>query len=365
MPKHWRPARAAISRPLGAAYVESTRPRTGHTPRFIDKMPLNFFYAPLIHRALPHAKIICLRRNPLDTCLSNYRQLFATSFSYYNYAYDLLDTGRYYAAFDALTAHWRATPTEELPRGSLRGRRRPHRARSAPARRVLRAALGSRGASPSRTTPRPSRRRAPCRSVNRSTVRASSGGGTTSASLRRCAHCSPTPACCEPFARLPAVAPVNSSFTLNADSSSLVTLEPASVWRRLAAFCYDLLLVAALVFCFTLVVLAARLGAPVPPGSWWFPLCLVGDRDGVLLRLLGARRPNRRHARVAHSRRRATTAARSTWRRAAARFVRGARRRVCRPASDCGGASSTAAGAAGTTAGRARESCGPSRRAKR
>jgi hypothetical protein len=41
--------------------------------------------------------------------LSNYRQLFATSFSYYNYAYDLLDTGRYYTAFDRLSAHWRAT----------------------------------------------------------------------------------------------------------------------------------------------------------------------------------------------------------------------------------------------------------------
>ena len=52
-------------------------------------------------------------------------------------------------------------------------------------------------------------------------------------------------------------------------------LEPASVWRRLAAFCYDLLLLAALVFCFTLLVLAVRLGAAVPPGSWWFPLCLL------------------------------------------------------------------------------------------
>jgi len=91
---------------VGAAYVESTRPRTGHKERFIDKMPLNFFYAPLIRRCLPNAKIVCLRRNPLDTCLSNYRQLFATSFSYYNYAYDLLDTGRYYAAFDALTKLW-------------------------------------------------------------------------------------------------------------------------------------------------------------------------------------------------------------------------------------------------------------------
>jgi tetratricopeptide (TPR) repeat protein len=97
---------------IGAAYIESTRPRTGHKPRFIDKMPLNFFYAPLINRALPNAKIICLRRNPLDTCLSNYRQLFATSFSYYDYAYDLLDTGRYYIAFEALRAHWRAAIPE-------------------------------------------------------------------------------------------------------------------------------------------------------------------------------------------------------------------------------------------------------------
>lgn len=52
--------------------------------------------------------------------------------------------------------------------------------------------------------------------------------------------------------------------------------QPAPLWRRLAAFCYDLLLVTALVFCFTLVVLAIRLGAAVPPGGWWFPASLVG-----------------------------------------------------------------------------------------
>jgi tetratricopeptide (TPR) repeat protein len=94
---------------LGRIYVESTRPRTGHTERFIDKMPLNFFYAAIIRRALPNAKIVCLRRNPLDTCLSNYRQLFATGFSYYNYAYDLLDTGRYFAAFAELADLWSRT----------------------------------------------------------------------------------------------------------------------------------------------------------------------------------------------------------------------------------------------------------------
>ena len=96
---------------VGQDYLESTRPRTGHTAHFIDKMPLNFLYAGLIHRALPRAKIICLRRNPLDSCLSNYRQLFATAFSYYNYSYDLLDTGRYYIAFDALARHW----TQSIP----------------------------------------------------------------------------------------------------------------------------------------------------------------------------------------------------------------------------------------------------------
>ena len=91
---------------LGKRYVESTRPRTGNTPRFIDKLPLNFFYVDLIRRALPAAKIICVRRDPLDTCLSNYRQLFSTAFSHYDYAYDLLDTGRFYLAFDALASEW-------------------------------------------------------------------------------------------------------------------------------------------------------------------------------------------------------------------------------------------------------------------
>lgn len=98
-------ARADLSR-LGDAYLESTRPRTGHTPHFIDKLPHNFLYLGLIRRALPGARIICLRRDPMDTCLSNYRQLFATQFRYYHYNYELLDCGRYYIEFDRLMRHW-------------------------------------------------------------------------------------------------------------------------------------------------------------------------------------------------------------------------------------------------------------------
>jgi|SaaInl5LU_22_DNA_1037371.scaffolds.fasta_scaffold07611_5 tetratricopeptide (TPR) repeat protein len=87
---------------LGDEYVESTRPRTGHTKHFIDKMPLNVFYVPHILKALPKAKVVCILRNPMDTCLSNYRQLFSTKYPYYNYAYDLESTAKYVVGFNRL-----------------------------------------------------------------------------------------------------------------------------------------------------------------------------------------------------------------------------------------------------------------------
>ena len=91
---------------LGRSYIDSTRPRTGNTPYFTDKLPLNFLYIGLIKRALPNAKIICLRRDPMDVCLSNYRQLFATNFRYYFYNLNILDCGRYYIEFDHLMQYW-------------------------------------------------------------------------------------------------------------------------------------------------------------------------------------------------------------------------------------------------------------------
>jgi tetratricopeptide (TPR) repeat protein len=92
---------------LGSAYIDSTRPRTGHSQHFIDKLPLNFVFLGLIKLALPNAKLICLRRDPMDTCLSNYRQMFAVNFKHYKYNLDLLDCGRYYIQFDQLMQHWR------------------------------------------------------------------------------------------------------------------------------------------------------------------------------------------------------------------------------------------------------------------
>jgi tetratricopeptide (TPR) repeat protein len=92
---------------LGRLYLDlaaSHRRRTNL--RFIDKLPLNFFYAGFIARALPHAKIIVLRRHPLDSVWSNYKHLFGMKFSYYNYSFDLLDTAAYYVLFDRLIKFW-------------------------------------------------------------------------------------------------------------------------------------------------------------------------------------------------------------------------------------------------------------------
>jgi tetratricopeptide (TPR) repeat protein len=91
---------------LGKAYIESTRAITGETAKFVDKMPLNVLYVGFILQALPKAKIVCLDRNPLDTIVSNFRQLFAVNQSYYSYSYDLETTTEFYLLFKQLATLW-------------------------------------------------------------------------------------------------------------------------------------------------------------------------------------------------------------------------------------------------------------------
>lgn len=92
---------------VGKRYMEATRPLARGAGRFVDKMPLNFFYAALILKALPNARIVTLRRGAMDSCLSNYRQLFSTQFSYYNYTFGFESTAHFYRGFDSLMTHWR------------------------------------------------------------------------------------------------------------------------------------------------------------------------------------------------------------------------------------------------------------------
>lgn len=92
---------------IGAAYMKHTEELARGAPRITDKMPLNFFYAGLIHRALPNARIVALRRGAMDSCISNYRQLLTVQHSYYHYTYDLEKTAAFYRQFDSLMSFWR------------------------------------------------------------------------------------------------------------------------------------------------------------------------------------------------------------------------------------------------------------------
>jgi hypothetical protein len=97
---------------IGHDYLARARHhRRREGARFIDKFPGNFQYAGFIAQALPQARIVCLRRHPMDTVLSNFRNLFAISSRYYDYSYDLIDIARYYARFHRLMAFWQ----EALP----------------------------------------------------------------------------------------------------------------------------------------------------------------------------------------------------------------------------------------------------------
>jgi tetratricopeptide (TPR) repeat protein len=97
---------------LGAKYVVGLRERHASAERITDKMPANFLALGLIHLMLPNARIVHVRRNAVDTCVSNITKLFKNGQSH---SYNLVELGRFYLAYDRLMAHWRAV----LPAGAF------------------------------------------------------------------------------------------------------------------------------------------------------------------------------------------------------------------------------------------------------
>ena len=82
---------------LGAQYIERTRAyRVTDKPHFTDKMPANWLYVGVIRLALPNAKIIDVRRHPLDCCFSNWKQLYGKGLEH---SYSMENMGRYYADY--------------------------------------------------------------------------------------------------------------------------------------------------------------------------------------------------------------------------------------------------------------------------
>jgi tetratricopeptide (TPR) repeat protein len=91
-------------RALGQAYLATTRAMRGTRPRFVDKLPTNYLYLPLILKALPRAKVVHLRRHPMDAAFASYKQLFADA---YPHSYDQQEMARHHARYWHLMNVWR------------------------------------------------------------------------------------------------------------------------------------------------------------------------------------------------------------------------------------------------------------------
>jgi tetratricopeptide (TPR) repeat protein len=89
---------------LGRQYVEAVAQLAPDARRIIDKLPLNFYFAGLIHLMLPNARILHIRRDPLDTCLSCHTTLFREPM---RFVHDQAELGRFHRAYRRLMDHWR------------------------------------------------------------------------------------------------------------------------------------------------------------------------------------------------------------------------------------------------------------------
>lgn len=84
-------------------YVAEGRSLAGAASHLTDKLPGNFQLIGCILQALPDARIVHMRRDPMDLCFANLRELFAEGVGY-TYAFD--DLARYHACYRDLMRHW-------------------------------------------------------------------------------------------------------------------------------------------------------------------------------------------------------------------------------------------------------------------
>jgi hypothetical protein len=92
-------------RPLAEAYLTAMRKRGWKgAPRFVDKTLENYLRVGLIHLMFPRAVILHSVRDPVDTCLACFRQLFTTG---EQTLYDLREIGEAYVRYRRMMDHWR------------------------------------------------------------------------------------------------------------------------------------------------------------------------------------------------------------------------------------------------------------------
>jgi tetratricopeptide (TPR) repeat protein len=95
---------ATFYKRVGTSYLEALRELGWDgRPRVIDKMLGNYINVGTIQLALPNAIVLHSVRDPVDTCLSSFRQLFGRK---NETSYDLAAIGRQYRRYREMIAHW-------------------------------------------------------------------------------------------------------------------------------------------------------------------------------------------------------------------------------------------------------------------
>ena len=93
-------------RELGERYLKQTQWRAQGRTWYVDKLPANIRMVGFIRRALPHAPILHMVRDPMDTCFSNYKAMFGNISPY---SYELGALAHYFGQYTRLARHWNAT----------------------------------------------------------------------------------------------------------------------------------------------------------------------------------------------------------------------------------------------------------------
>jgi tetratricopeptide (TPR) repeat protein len=107
-----KPVGGPLQGKLANSYLQVLAAQAPDGARVVDKATSNTDCLGLIHAVFPKARMIYVRRDPIDTCLSCYFQQFSPDL---DFAMDLSDLAHFYAEHQRLLAHWRSV----LPPGAL------------------------------------------------------------------------------------------------------------------------------------------------------------------------------------------------------------------------------------------------------
>jgi tetratricopeptide (TPR) repeat protein len=102
----------SLRRKLSQAYLSTLSRQPDQAQRVVDKSTYNTDYLGLIHSVFPNARILYVRRDPLDVCLSCYFNQLSPA---QNFAMDLEDLAHHYREHQLMMAHWASV----LPAGTL------------------------------------------------------------------------------------------------------------------------------------------------------------------------------------------------------------------------------------------------------